>query len=112
MKIFFIFAGFKKEEINYKGTNIFNWLKAKSLVTKDQFIQKITSFIARGSKPDIDVKPYAKWQRILKNLEKYDLNNVAAYNIFLGFVLRFLLIAGRVRIADNEARKAAAKAEK
>lgn len=35
MKILYIFAGFKKEEINYKGTNIFNWLKAKSLLTKE-----------------------------------------------------------------------------
>jgi hypothetical protein len=68
MKIFLIFAGFKKEEINYKGTNILNWLKAKSLVTKDQITQKITSYVVRGSKPDVEVKPYAKWQRILKNL--------------------------------------------
>jgi hypothetical protein len=35
MKIFFIFAGYKKEEINYKGTNLFNWLKAKALLTKE-----------------------------------------------------------------------------
>ena len=35
MKIFFLFSGFTKEEINYKGTNIFNWLKAKSLAPKE-----------------------------------------------------------------------------
>jgi hypothetical protein len=81
-------------------------------LTKDQLIQKITTFIARGSKPNIEIKSYAKWQRVLKNLEKYDLNNVAAYNIFLAFILRFLLISGRVRIADNEARKSAAKTER
>lgn len=49
---------------------------------------------------------------MLKNLEKYDINNIAAYNIFLAFILRFLLIAGKVRISDNEARKNAAKAER
>jgi hypothetical protein len=37
---------------------------------------------------------------------------VSAYNIFLAFILRFLLLAGRVRIADNEARRNAAKAER
>lgn len=112
MKIFFLFSGFTKEEINYKGTNIFNWLKAKSLITKDQLAQKMTSFTSRGSKPNVETKPYSKWQRILKNLEKYDVNAVASYNIYLAFILRFLVLSGKVRIADSEARKAAAKAEK
>lgn len=109
MKLFFLFAGFKKEEVTLRGTNIFNWLKAKTLLPKDHLIQKITSYIARGSKPDVAILPYAKWQRLLKNLEKYDLSTVASYNIFLAFILRFLLIAGKVRIADNEARKNAAR---
>lgn len=110
MKIFYIFAGFKKEEINFKGTNIFNWFKAKTLLTKDQITHKINDYIVRGSKPDVSVTPYAKWQRILKNLEKYDINNVASYNIFLAFIFRFLQLSGKVRIADSESRKATAKA--
>lgn len=69
-------------------------------------------FTARGSKPNIEIKPYAKWQRTLKNIEKYDLIAVASYNIYLAFILRFLLLSGKVRIADSEARKAAAKAER
>lgn len=112
MKIFFLFAGFTKEEINYKGTNIFNWLKAKSLAPKEELVQKMTFFTARGSKPNLEIKSYAKWQRVLKNIEKYDLNAVASYNIYLAFILRFLLLSGKVRIADSEARKAAAKAER
>lgn len=38
MKLFFIFAGFKKEQINYKGNNVMNWLKIKKLVSKEQFV--------------------------------------------------------------------------
>lgn len=101
MKLFFLFAGFRKEEVTLRGTNVFNWLKAKALLPRDQLKQIITAYIARGSKPDVEVKPYAKWQRLLRNLEKYDLAAVATYNIFLAFLLRFLIIAGKVRIADN-----------
>ena len=36
MKIFLIFAGQKKEEINFKGINVMNWLKAKNLLSKDK----------------------------------------------------------------------------
>jgi hypothetical protein len=37
----------------------------------------------RGSKP-FDVLPYAKWQRILKNLESFDQAVVASYNLYYG----------------------------
>lgn len=112
MKIFYLFAEFKKEDINFKGTNVINWLKTKALLSKDNIIEKINHFIPRGSKPLVEVQPYSKWQRLLKNLEKYDQTVVASYNIYLAFILRFLQLSGKVRIADNEARKAAAKAER
>lgn len=48
----------------------------------------------------------------MKCLEKYDQNIVASYNLFLAFILRFLQLGAKVRIADNEARKAAAKADR
>lgn len=112
MKIFYLFADFKKEDINFKGTNVINWLKTKALLSKDNIIEKINHFIPRGSKPLVEVQPYSKWQRLLKNLEKYDQTVVASYNIYLAFILRFLQLSGKVRIADNEARKAAAKAER
>jgi hypothetical protein len=35
MKLFFIYAGFKKEDINFKGTNVINWRKAKELLKKE-----------------------------------------------------------------------------
>jgi hypothetical protein len=54
----------------------------------------------RGSKP-FDVLPYAKWQRILKNLESFDQAVVASYNLYLAFILRFLQISGKARIADR-----------
>jgi hypothetical protein len=112
MKIFYLFAEFKKEEINFKGTNVINWLKTKALLSKDNIIEKINHFVPRGSKPLVEVQSYSKWQRLLKNLEKYDQTVVASYNIYLAFILRFLHLSGKVRIADNEARKAAAKAER
>ena len=45
-----------------------NWRKAKLLLSKEEIITKISQFISRGSKPSVVVKPYAKWQRILKSL--------------------------------------------
>ncbi len=78
-----------------------NWRKAKLLMTKEEIITKINQFIPRGSKPSVVVKPYAKWQRILKSLEKYEQNTVAAYNIVLAFILRFLQLSGKVRIGDR-----------
>lgn len=48
----------------------------------------------------------------MKCLEKYDQNTVASYNLFLAFILRFLQLAAKVRIADNEARRTIAKADR
>ena len=58
------------------------------------------------------MKPYAKWHRVLACLDKYDLVTVASYNLFLAFILRFLQLAGKVRVADRLARKAHIKAER
>lgn len=63
-----LFAGFTKEEINFKGTNTLNWPKAKTLLTKESIHKAITQYAPRGAKPDAKVKAYAKWQRILKVL--------------------------------------------
>jgi hypothetical protein len=38
IKIFLYFVGFKKEEINYKGTNVLNWIKSKKHLTKELII--------------------------------------------------------------------------
>jgi hypothetical protein len=48
----------------------------------------------------------------LKSLEKYDAPSIANFNIYLAFIFRFLQLVGKVRIADNEARKAQAKADR
>jgi hypothetical protein len=101
MKMFLIFAGHPKEEINFKGTNVLNWLKVKNILTKEFILSTITQYIPRGAKPTITVAPYAKWQRILKCLEKYEQTTVASYNLFLAFILRFLQLCGKVRIADK-----------
>jgi hypothetical protein len=112
IKMFMIFAGYKKDEINFKGTNILNWPKAKSLLSKDKIHDTIVQYGPRGAKTDSKVPSYAKWQRILKCLEKYDQATVVTYNPYLAFILRFLQLSGKVRIADNEARRNQAKAER
>jgi hypothetical protein len=61
----------------------------------------MNNFVSRGSKPKVVINSYAKWQRILRCLEKYDQTTVASYNMFLAFVLRFLQLSGKVRIADR-----------
>lgn len=68
MKLLYYFAGFSKEDITIKGTNIINWLKVKTLLTKEQLYEKISHYVSRGSKHVLEIQPYAKWQRILKNL--------------------------------------------
>lgn len=101
IKVFLIFAGHSKEELNFSHTNVLNWLKAKLLITKEIIHSIIAQYVPRGAKPSVKVEPYAKWQRIMKCLEKYDQNTVASYNLFLAFILRFLQLAAKVRIADN-----------
>lgn len=101
MKLFLIFAGHPKEEINFSCTNVLSWLKAKAILTKENIHNVISKYVPRGAKPALKVEPYAKWQRLLKCLDKYDQNTVASYNLFLAFILRFLQLAGKVRIADN-----------
>ena len=107
-----IFTGYQKEEITVKGTNNLNWLKARQILKKEFVCKSISEYSARGAKPEAKVKAYAKWQRILKVVDKYDQNVVVTYNPYLAFLLRFLQLTGKVRIADKEARKANAKAEK
>lgn len=105
-----IFTGFKKQQVCVPGTNNLNWLKAKQHLKKD-FIQKsISEYSTRGAKPEAKVKPYAKWQRIMKVVDKYDQNTVVTYNPYMAFMLRFLQLSGKVRVADKQARKANAKA--
>ena len=68
MKVFFYFAGYTKEEVCFRGSNVINWFKARSLLTKEGILTKIKQFVPRGGKINVLVKPFAKWQRILKNL--------------------------------------------
>lgn len=35
MKIFYLFAGFKKEDVNFPSTNVLNWFKSKTIMTKE-----------------------------------------------------------------------------
>ena len=60
----------------------------------------------------ITVKPYAKWERMLKNIQGIDAQNIAVSNIYVAFILRFLQLVGKVRIADRERRIEVMKEER
>ena len=68
MKTFYLFSGFSKEEVNYPNTNVLDWYKASKKLTKEAIYQKMNEYTSRGCKSNIQIKPYAKWQRVLKNL--------------------------------------------
>ena len=104
LKYWLIFTGKSKEEINFSQTNLFDFRRCKKLFDRNTFIDEINSYNPRGSKSEITVKSYAKWERIIKCLEKFDQNAVATYNIALAFILRFLQVTGKVRLADRTKR--------
>ncbi len=97
------FLNYSKKNICIKDTNILDWRNAKRLLVKDKILSTISDYNPRGGKLN-NVLPYARWQRISKNLEKFDAANVASYNIYMAFILRFLQVTARVRVADRIAR--------
>ena len=48
--------------------------------------------------------PYARWNRLLSQLEKFDVNAVLAYNLFYGKMLKYLQFTGKLRKLDCELR--------
>lgn len=75
--------------------------KAKKLITESVFVDRIMDYNAREAKPDIATLGYAKWERMLQNMEKIDINTVASFNIYLAFILRTLILIGKIRQADR-----------
>lgn len=66
---------------------------------KDKFIERLVEYSHRGSK-DKEIVSYAKWNKLLPQLEKYDLNAVLGYNLFYGKLLKYLLMTGKLRKID------------
>ena len=112
LKYWIIFCGESKQEINIEGTNLLDLRKARKHLLKDSFTSKINEYNPRGMKYDVTVKPYAKWERMLKNIQGIDAQNIAVSNIYVAFLLRFLQLVGKVRIADRERRIEVMKEER
>lgn len=58
----------------------------------------------RGSKPESLVPNYAKWERMERNFKDIDPATIAAYNIYLAFIMRYLKLVAKVRQADRAKR--------
>lgn len=71
LKYWLLFSGKKKDQINIGGTNVLDLRKARKYLDKNVFLDTINTYNVRGSKPTVIVEPYAKWERMLKGLEKY-----------------------------------------
>ncbi len=110
-KNFLFFLGYSKKSICVKDTNILDWRNVRKTLQKDKILEKLANYSPRGGKIE-NVVPYAKWERIAKNLEKFDFNNISTYNIYLAFILRFLQTCAKVRVADREARVANMRQER
>lgn len=65
----FYLAGFKKEEINEPGTNVFNWRLVRKQWINQELIDKIFSYAYAGAK-SVDVPLYAKINRISKRVSE------------------------------------------
>jgi hypothetical protein len=70
IKQMLILFGYKKQDFCFPGTNALDWQTTKNLLKTNQpkIFERINTLSARGSRPEI-ILPYAKCQRIAKNLE-------------------------------------------
>ena len=112
LKYWLLFTGLSKQDICYPETNVLDLRKAKKFLKRESFVEKIQNYPLRGSKPDGDVQDAAKWERIARNLQTIDTQLVASSNIYLSFLLRFLQLAAKVRVADRERRVQVMKEER
>jgi len=99
-----ITIGYTKEEINYPHTNVLDWKKAKHLLNEEKFFSKIAEYNFKGPRT---VKPpkYACTNRILRRLEKFNVEEIDNYNVGLGVLYRFLKHVLEARLLDIQLRK-------
>ncbi|CAD8127048.1 unnamed protein product [Paramecium sonneborni] len=93
--------GSNKADINLPDTNRLN---IRKLVLDENLIQQIVSYNHRGPKPE----PQYKWcyvDRVQKRIEKIEQEQVDAYNLILGRMLKFLQLTCKLRKLDIEIRK-------
>jgi len=98
--------GFSRQEICLEDTHILNWKAVKELID-DTLFEKLLAYSHRGQKPEY-VHMYAKVNRLLAKVEKFELEQVFAYNLYFGMLLRWLRMNCALRSQDIEIRRESA----
>ena len=100
----FYLLKYKREDICEKGTNKFFWKKAKNLID-DEFINRLVFFNALGPKED-QFERYQTLNFLERNVEGIQIEEVDAYNLTLGKLFKWILLALKTRKEDIVRRKA------
>ena len=100
----FYLLKYKREDICEKGTNKFFWKKAKHLIN-DEFINRLVFFNALGPKQD-QFERYQTLNFLERNVEGIQIEDVDAYNLTLGKLFKWVLLALKTRKEDIVRRKA------
>ncbi|CAD8142533.1 unnamed protein product [Paramecium octaurelia] len=93
--------GANKLDINLPESNRLN---IRKLVLDENLIQQIVAYNHKGPKPE----PQYKWcyvDRVQKRVEKIEQEQVDAYNVILGRLLKFLQLTCKLRKLDIEIRR-------
>ena len=104
MQSIFYLLQYRREDICERGTNKFFWKKAKNLIDED-FIDRLIYFNALGPKEE-HYERYQTLNFIERNLTDFNPEDVDAYNLCLGKLFKWSLLAIKTRKDDITRRKA------
>ncbi|CDW73780.1 UNKNOWN [Stylonychia lemnae] len=104
MQSVFYFLQYRREDICERGTNKFFWKKAKEQLD-DEFLNRLVFFNSLGPKEE-SFERYQTLNFIEKNVEGINPDDVDAYNITLGKLFKWVLLALKTRKDDITRRKA------
>eukprot|EP00347_Sterkiella_histriomuscorum_P002901 403366357 len=110
MQSIFYFLQYKREQICEKGTNKFFWKIAKTHFNNPEFFNRLVNFNPMGSRDEVTYLPrYQTINFIERNIEGINPEDVDAYNMTIGKLFKWLLLAIRTRKDDIIRRKALQK---
>ncbi len=95
---------YKREDLCQKGTNKFFWKIAKNKLD-DEFLLRLVRYEPLGPKDEYQER-YTTINFIERNIEGINPEDVDAYNVTLGKLFKWLLLAIKTRKEDITRRKA------
>ena len=104
MQTLFYFLKYRREDVCEIGTNKFFWKRAKEQLN-EEFVNRLVFFNALGPKEE-EFNRYQTLNFIEKNLEGIQTEDVDAYNLTLGKLFKWMLLALKTRKDDIVRRKA------